>query len=680
MNLFFLFNKNSEASLELFLKNNPDSTGALKVITFSSDIGIILGKKYNLKWKCLDDYLPENEEEKINREAILWLHQKSQEDMGQNVSLVKYFLYDNVSLWWISGYLYLYNDIINTIFMIELLSNVLIHEKPDLVLLPDVLLRRPTKSQIPMNDPNFAYKILGKICKKKGINTERIKNIRKSVFSWNKLILTDRLQVLLFSFILTRYYQLLRRLLAFRTYKFQLRKRIPLVNHKKIVAISPSRNWGKIFDLRNSNQIKGDSKFGYFFQKIADISYDKVLSIDANSVVSGELKILNQKLIGDKYTKWTSLEYFTDPKTRFKANSLKRVFRRKAKQLLKKVEFQNLFEFKGIPFYEIIESRLSFVLPVLLPEGVIKRVFYEKLCQLCQPDILIITYETGLHGRAAISAAHKMDIPTLAIQHGKIHGSHPQYIHIGVSTRDNLDVRFAPIADITAVFGHFSKEVLTRFSSYPAKNIEITGQISSDLLPYSHSIYNKNLFLERLSLVKTYPLICLMAQNFEKESDYIRFYQISCESLNNFPEINFIVKLHPTQNTEKVRRLIERYYLWPEKIKYLQKEDLYEIIYCGDIFITGNSTVGLEVIMFKKPLITIEGFKYSMGYAESGASFGINSKQEMIEALEVILAKSQRLDQVLNKSEAYVKQHLFKVDGKASQRVLEIADRLILQT
>ena len=680
MKLLFVFNRHFQSTLEYRLKSDPGFSDDLKIITFSSELRESLEKKYNLHWKNIDDYLSVDQEEKINRDAILWLHQKSQEEFQPNVCLVNYFLYQNVSLWWISGYLYLYNDIINTIYTIELLTEILKQERPELVLIPDVISRQSTKSQVPQNDPNFAYKILYEICAKDNIQYRLLKSSPESVFDWKKRIILDRLRAFVFSSFSIPLFQISRWFATFRNYGNSLKKQTNQSDEKRAVVISPSSNWGEIFDLEKRTRIKGDSKLGYFLQKVKDQIPSNMLGIDANSVVSGEVEVLNDKLNQDEYIRWSSPEYFSDLKTWLKIGFDKKLARRQAKNLLRKKLFQDLFVFKEIPFFKIINSRLTFVLTTLLPDGITKRILYERIFKQSKPDVAVISYETGLHGRAAISAAHKMEIPTLAIQHGKIHGSHPQYIHMGVSTRNKPDRRYAPIADITAVFGNFTKDVLTRLSAYPPANVEITGSVASDSVPYSQTLYDKNHFRNKLSLSEAYPIVCLMAQNFEKESDSIRFYQTTCESLNNFNNINFIVKLHPTQNQNKVHRLIEKYYQWPEKIKYLQKKDLYEIIFCADIFITGNSTVGLEVLMFGKPLITIEGFKYSMGYAESGASFGIYTKQEMIEALREIFSKSKHLESVLKKSSAYVKEHLFQVDGNASQRVLEIAQRLTKKT
>ena len=91
MKLLFVFNRHFQSTLEYRLKSDPGFSDDLKIITFSSELRESLEKKYNLHWKNIDDYLSVDQEEKINRDAILWLHQKSQEEFQPNVCLVNYF-------------------------------------------------------------------------------------------------------------------------------------------------------------------------------------------------------------------------------------------------------------------------------------------------------------------------------------------------------------------------------------------------------------------------------------------------------------------------------------------------------------------------------------------------------------------------------------------------------------
>ena len=327
--------------------------------------------------------------------------------------------------------------------------------------------------------------------------------------------------------------------------------------------------------------------------------------------------------------------------------------------------------------FPALKNRIKLVLWTFLPFGIVKQGLYDKLFRIYKPNLILVSYETGLHGRAAISAAWRHSIPVLAIQHGRIFSSHPQYIHLKVSTRNKPDPHYAQIADITCLFGDHYFKVLTQASAYPADSLEITGQVSTDVIDSIQKFYNRREFIRDLNFNDRKPLISLMSQNIDPYSDYEKLFQISCKTLSGFPELNFVIKLHPNESINEVKSLIKKYHSFPEKVKILKGVDLYEVLNASDIIITGNSTVGIEAMMFRKPLITIEGFKFSMHYAESKSSIGVISVSQMEDAIGRILNDKVFKKKLINNGQRFIKSRVYKTDGQVSERIIRICDELI---
>lgn len=674
---YFLFNKNFIDPIESCLKKNPGLKNDVTIITSDNTLCDSLVEKYSVDCIGVNDYYTSEELERFNKEAIRWLHDWAQIEFTEDAPLTQYFQIGETSLWWISGYLYLYSDILAIISTIQIIKTILEKENFKSVIIPNVWKRPSVSVQLSLNDTNFPYKLLKSVCGELNLNIEFI----PVSFNVSKRWYLSYVKNLMHTFIFRNIY-----LYCIEKYrKLIVRFNVPRGEispdskdqKQKIFILSPSKNWGSVFDLKSGVKIQGDGKVGYLYQNLSDRTDTELIGIDCNSLPSGEFRILSKKLVADKYLGWRSLESLIDRKVMRKAYSLKREYYKKARRLVKLPNFKDSFVYNGINFYNLLSSRIQFVFNTYLPHGVLYKFYYESIFKQFQPKLILATYETGLHGRAATAAAYERGVPVLGIQHGKIHPSHPQYIHNGVNLRDKLNVRYSPIPDMTCVFGEYTKNVLIHDSAYPEKQISITGQIATDAILLSDKLYNVEEFASQHHLDKNQKTVCLLSQNFDNPGDLERFFQVTCEGLNNYPQYNFVIKMHPRQSIRTAEYFVRKYYQQPEKVRILKVVDLYEVIYNSDIIITGNSTVGVEAMIFRKPLITIEGYKYSMEYAEQGASLGIMDSEEMATAIKDISEQPDIRDQLFKNSARYLAFHLYKIDGNVCERIISEGDKLI---
>lgn len=677
-NFYFVFNRNFLKLFEKHLNLELDCIRQSKILVFDKSIGDYLNKKYGVECLNHEKFISAEELEKITKEAILWIHQWSNSKISYHNSITEYYAYGRTSLWWISGYLYLCRDFIYIISYQKIIQKILEIEKFDQIIIPDIKNLPTLTTQLPLTDYTTPYRVLYNYCHEKKLNFELLPLGTLFKGEWFVKVISNRFKSFIFSNFYLGLTDWIRHIISKRRVKFLPR----FSESKKIyssIIISPSRNWGPVFNLENGQRIMGDQKLAYLYQKLAKKNRYQVIGIDCNSPHINENFMLKQKMTNDPFLTWVALEYFWEPKLWFVSRKSMRMYKRAANQLLKDEQFKKSFHYNNIPFFSLMSSRLSFVLKTFLPYGVTKILLYEKLINKMKPDLFFISYETGLHGRACLNAALKHNIPTIAIQHGRIFASHPQYIYPGVSTRKNPNLSYPPITDKTCVYGEHFKNILTRGSAYPEENINVTGQILTDILTFKERLYDKNKFIKSLSLNPDKPLLSLMSQNLDPQSDYERLFQIPCVALNDLPEVQFLIKPHQHENIKQVRSLVEKYSTKSDQVKIIRDVALYEVLHASDIIVTGNSTVGLESMIFEKPLITIEGFKFSMGYAESGASIGITSAKEMKLAVEKILKNNSMRRQLLDKSQSFLQHHLYKIDGKVSERIIQVGRDLLHQ-
>ena len=677
MKLVFIYNKYFLNVLDHYLASNKLNSEKLKIVVFNDTFTSFLRKKYNLESTYYDIYFKSGEIEQYYRDAILWFHEWSNKKIVKNQSITEYYAMDKSSLWWTSGYLYLCRDIIHLISIQKIIKSILQKEEFNEIILFDVPLTSSISTQLTLTDYLSFYRILLEVARSQEYKTQVLTIPITLKFNWKVYSFRKSLETFIFRNFYFFFTEITRLFLSIRkgtkkTFNFFLHSK-----KTKIVILSPSRNWGTIFDLSSGSKIQGDQKIGYLYQKLSSISKYSVIGIDCNSAHSSDHKIFHDKLKNDIFLHWYSLEYFYDIKSWYKLRIAKKKIARIGKKLFSNEDFQNSFYYDGSNIFPALKNRIKLVLWTFLPFGIVKQRLYDELFNIIKPNLILVSYETGLHGRSAISAAWRHSIPVLAIQHGRIFSSHPQYIHLKVSTRNKPDPHYAQIADSTCLFGDHYFKVLTQASAYPADSLEITGQVSTDVMNLLQKSYNKGEFFRDNSLTDGKPLISLMSQNIDPRSDYEKLFQISCKTLSIFPDLNFVIKLHPNENMNEVKSLVKKYHSFPEKVRIVKGVDLYEVLNASDIVITGNSTVGIEAMMFKKPLITIEGFKFSMHYAESEASLGVISVSQMEDAISLILNDKMFKKKLIDNGQKFIKSRVYKTDGKVSERIIQKCGELI---
>jgi len=95
-----------------------------------------------------------------------------------------------------------------------------------------------------------------------------------------------------------------------------------------------------------------------------------------------------------------------------------------------------------------------------------------------RPRLVMAVYEAGLFARAILIEAHRVGVPTVAVQHGTIHPEHDYYLHRDVCPEPDLSRPCAGVivARRTVLFGTYFEDVLRGNGTYPAGSTCVLGR------------------------------------------------------------------------------------------------------------------------------------------------------------------------------------------------------------
>lgn len=198
--------------------------------------------------------------------------------------------------------------------------------------------------------------------------------------------------------------------------------------------------------------------------------------------------------------------------------------------------------------------------------------------------------EVDILSRILTVVASTKGIPSIWMQHGLI---------------ENELANMPVFATKQVVYGYFEKDwYLSRGVS--AKCIEILGHPRFDNI-FTENHMKKNILQEKLELDPHKKSLLLATQQTQA---FQEIYKILLEALSQNSEIEIIIKPHPSEvindprhdTLKRYREISSKY----QSVKLIDTEiDLYDILPNVDSVATVSSNVGLEALLFNKPLFIL---------------------------------------------------------------------------
>jgi len=318
--------------------------------------------------------------------------------------------------------------------------------------------------------------------------------------------------------------------------------------------------------------------------------------------------------------------------------------------------------------------RLEFFFRYVAFESILHLELMNQAIETEKPDLIIISGEYFGLGRAAVIAGKLKGVPTLALQHGIIHPYHHGYVHPKNEISNKISLKHCIIPDKTAVYGNYTKEILTKICNYPNESVVVTGQLTYDVLIKAKEAFREQKFLKQHGLDPTKKTILLITQDYSPSHEFLK---VTVKALKKFPEVQTIIKPHPGDTEPKWHKEI----LTKENYHALvldPKSNTFEALFACDVMITVSSTVAIEAMFLNKPVVIVNltGEPDPMPYVESGAALGAYEEKDVAHVIRKALFDEDTRRELEKNRKEFVKYHLHNV-GNATKNVVRLIEKMI---
>ena len=373
-------------------------------------------------------------------------------------------------------------------------------------------------------------------------------------------------------------------------------------NNGKILFVIPTSYRRKIYDPKSGESVQGE----YIQGPIIDIlqkNNEKIVCVDLDYSFRGDFSILKERL--SESISWFPIEKIVNNLT----SKNNKEFIKKYKNLLNDNDFQKIFTYNGIDFWEqLYETLWSLTYSANLP-------FYIQIIESLneffkenRPKAVFLPYETGPMALSIILSCEKFNVKTFGIQHGLILSSNADYSHKLFRTKDS-PMGF-PLPNKFLLFGNYAKLKLLENSSYPNEKLEIFGNAAYFNLNETLKKLKKNDVKLKYCIPKNKKII--LFPTTKSQTHYSKFGRQNydeqllkklLELYSNNENIFVILKPHPSgENTDSYKKMIKSFNCNNFEIK---QGSLFELTSVSDLVIAVYSNTLLDTITIGKPTISV---------------------------------------------------------------------------
>jgi|GEM_PF-5230477 len=295
------------------------------------------------------------------------------------------------------------------------------------------------------------------------------------------------------------------------------------------------------------------------------------------------------------------------------------------------------------------------------------------------PAGLLFDEDVTPYNKTLALAARKLQIPSLVIQHGAPFRTVP--------------IALAPVtASKIAAWGPYSRELLQSWG-VPDSQITLTGVPRYDGFEQAlnrQSAARKKVFHD-LSAAPEFKLVVLATDPFHEDgrADFVGHY-LSRENTGRLLDTVFsavkalndtflVVKLHPRDPHEEYSKKRILNSGLQDRVKLVRLYSTQDLLLACDVLITPCSTVAIEAMMLRKPVITVnlEGGRDLQPHAETGAAVGAKSLESLHLAVDRLLHDNLFREEQIERALQVIPRYLSRPERGASKRTAEVLLELI---
>jgi hypothetical protein len=346
-------------------------------------------------------------------------------------------------------------------------------------------------------------------------------------------------------------------------------------------------------------------------------------------------------------------------------------------KLINSPGFIRSIQYNGSALFALLEHDFKDLFKYRVFNTILYIELVKRAIEATNPKAIVIACENCMFGRAAVIAGHIKEVPTLAIQHGIISPKNLSYVH----NEEDKDEIILP--DITCVSGQYQYNLLTKDSIYEPEQVIVTGQPRYDILHNIDKTYSKKSFLKKHGIDPDHKIVIWITQShWLSDEENTKNLVAIFKSMQNLKNTTLIIKQHPGERKKDTKKI--KQYLTDYKINAVmmpKSSNTYEQIFVCDLMITKHSTTAMEAVALNKPVIVfnldvdgIDGADFA-GYVKEGVACGVYKEEELTTTIDELLQDDSHLAK--NRDE-YVEKYMYKIDGKATERVVNIIENILL--
>lgn len=345
------------------------------------------------------------------------------------------------------------------------------------------------------------------------------------------------------------------------------------------------------------------------------------------------------------------------------------LFDRKIREFLKEIKgaiYNNIFlhkiNYKGLPIGPLLFSIL---------ERVIYEDFPEKIREIDSVRKIILSYEPKI----VVVADASFDITLIAKSLSKT------VVAMHTGHADEF-IFFGPLkADVITVEGDYWREYLLSKKAINPDKAWVTGVLMRlpkfDFKKYESLTPMPARSKKIVVFASVYSAVAQGMLEYERIEQIYAVYN----AMKNIKDTHLIVKLHAYDNDlNTYKRIAKETGLSDYRI--VRNEDMLKLLENCDLLVTHFSGCSYEAVIMGKNVILLSyssdfNFDDMWDYRRYGVVIAVDDLRELEGYIRKALFDSEITSKLRMNREKYIFDHVYKMDGKAAERVKEVIDRLI---
>jgi len=295
------------------------------------------------------------------------------------------------------------------------------------------------------------------------------------------------------------------------------------------------------------------------------------------------------------------------------------------------------------------------------------RSYYEVRSALVseKPDVLVLYAESSGLGRAAVSAARELGIPSFAIQHGIMYPHYYSHEHAPFELEGEAEGRAVPIPTTTAVYGSVARDLLVDRGSYDPGRIVITGSPKFDELVKAAEGYDAEATRASLGLAASSRFVVL-ASRWSAIGPVFRELVDAVEQLD---DVWLLVKPHQAEATAPYEDVLHE--VTPTRSRLLPASShLLELLFASDGLVTVDSFASSEALVLGRRVLVVNLPSNLDALVDKGVAVGVRRGDSILAGLERLLFDEDAARAVEEKRRDYIQEFASGADGRSTERIV----------